>query len=64
MPSIHWPLNPPRAPLGVTVAAGRPEATMLTLVVIPVVYTLLDGLQRWILKPFRREGASAEGRGP
>jgi hydrophobe/amphiphile efflux-1 (HAE1) family protein len=37
-----------RAPLGVAVAAGLLATTLLTLVVIPVVYTFMEALQRRI----------------
>ncbi|OLC55051.1 MAG: hypothetical protein AUH92_02945 [Acidobacteria bacterium 13_1_40CM_4_69_4] len=49
-----------RAPLAVTVIGGLSVATVLTLVVIPVVYTLLDRMA------FARAGAgetAAEGAG-
>jgi multidrug efflux pump subunit AcrB len=38
-----------RAPMGVCICAGMFAATALTLLVIPVVYTLFDALQRKIL---------------
>ncbi|MGB2985956.1 MAG: efflux RND transporter permease subunit [Phycisphaerae bacterium] len=44
-----------RSSLGVSVAAGMLASTMLTLLVIPVVYTLFDQLQRWVLRLFRRQ---------
>jgi len=47
-----------RAPLGVAVAAGLTMTTLLTLVVIPVVYTLLDALQRRIGGLWRRDKAT------
>ncbi|HRQ76167.1 MAG TPA: efflux RND transporter permease subunit [Phycisphaerales bacterium] len=37
-----------RAPLGVTVAGGLAASTLLTLVVIPVVYTLVTQFQAWL----------------
>ncbi|MFB6357308.1 MAG: efflux RND transporter permease subunit [bacterium] len=37
-----------RAPMGWSVAGGMLTATVLTLVVIPVVYTLIDEVVRWI----------------
>lgn len=43
-----------RSSLGVSVAAGMLASTLLTLVVIPVGYTLLDGLRVWVLGLFRR----------
>ncbi len=36
-----------RAPLAITVIGGLTVATLLTLVVIPVVYSLMDREQRW-----------------
>ena len=44
-----------RAPLGVAVAAGLLTSTALTLLVIPVVYTLYDQLQRSIRRFFSPE---------
>ncbi len=41
-----------RAPLGVSVAAGMLASTALTLLVIPVVYTLMDRLQGLVLRLF------------
>jgi multidrug efflux pump len=46
-----------RRPLGVAVAAGMTVSTVLTLIIVPVYYTLLADLGRLL---FRR-GASAEG---
>ena len=47
-----------RAPLGVSVAAGMLASTLLTLVVIPVVYTLIDALQARVGRALRRRPAS------
>lgn len=47
-----------RAPLGLSVAAGLISATALTLLVIPVVYTLYDQLQRFIVNLFKGETAA------
>ncbi len=41
-----------RSPLGISVAAGLIGATALTLVVIPVAYTLMDRVQQVILRAF------------
>jgi hydrophobe/amphiphile efflux-1 (HAE1) family protein len=43
-----------RAPLGLSVASGMAASTVLTLVVIPVVYTLFDEAQSGIARVFRR----------
>ncbi len=37
-----------RSPMAITVIGGLITSTLLTLVVVPVVYTLLDDLQRWV----------------
>ncbi|MFP4108986.1 MAG: efflux RND transporter permease subunit, partial [Desulfonatronovibrio sp.] len=42
-----------RAPLGISIVAGMFTSTVLTLVVIPVVYTLYYQLQKFILRVFR-----------
>ena len=36
------------APLGLTIIGGLMAATVFTLVVVPVVYTLIDGFSRWV----------------
>ncbi len=43
-----------RAPLGIVVIGGLLVSTILTLVVIPVIYTLLDDIVRKIPNPFSR----------
>jgi hydrophobic/amphiphilic exporter-1 (mainly G- bacteria), HAE1 family len=53
-----------RAPMAVTVIGGLTTSTLLTLVVVPVVYTLLDDLThpqtwrivQWLRRPGRRTG--------
>jgi multidrug efflux pump subunit AcrB len=42
-----------RAPLGISIVAGLFTSTALTLIVIPVVYTLYDQLQNFILRMSR-----------
>ena len=37
-----------RKPMGVAVIGGLPTSTALSLLVIPVVFTHIDGLERWI----------------
>jgi len=48
-----------RSPMGVTVIGGLVLSTLLTLVMIPVVYTLFDDLTNWLRRLWRREGWSA-----
>ncbi|EFI33627.1 acriflavin resistance protein [Desulfonatronospira thiodismutans ASO3-1] len=50
-----------RVPLGVAVAAGLFTSTALTLIVIPVVYTLYDQLQNYILRLFGKQPKGAKG---
>jgi hydrophobic/amphiphilic exporter-1 (mainly G- bacteria), HAE1 family len=50
--------NEQRAPLATAVIGGLILSTLLTLVVIPVVYTLFDDLQAWIARRVSR-GASS-----
>ncbi len=52
-----------RAPMGACVVGGMLTSTMLTLVVIPVVYSLIDdtrgwipAIARWFSSLFRRSG--------
>ncbi len=44
-----------RSPLGISIVAGLFTSTALTLIVIPVVYTLYDQLQNFILSLFRNQ---------
>jgi multidrug efflux pump subunit AcrB len=37
-----------RSPMGITLMGGFTTSTMLTLVVVPVLFTYVDDLQRWI----------------
>ena len=43
-----------RAPMAVAVAAGMLSSTILTLIVVPVFYILLDDLAEWLRARFRR----------
>jgi HAE1 family hydrophobic/amphiphilic exporter-1 len=45
-----------RQPLGVAVIGGTITSTLLTLLVIPTVYEILDGWRERALKVFRRKG--------
>ncbi|HEY9675792.1 MAG TPA: efflux RND transporter permease subunit [Waterburya sp.] len=42
-----------RSPMAIAVIGGLMTSTLLTLVVIPVIFTYMDGLQNWIFKAFR-----------
>ena len=44
-----------QAPMGRAVIGGLITSTLLTLVVVPVLYTYLDNLPRWWKKKFGRE---------
>jgi HAE1 family hydrophobic/amphiphilic exporter-1 len=46
-----------RGPMAIAVIGGLTTSTILTLVVVPVVYTLLDDLGRFILRSIRRPEA-------
>ena len=50
-----------RAPLGISVAAGLISATVLTLIVIPVVYTLYEQLRQYIATKFQGKRAPLKG---
>ena len=45
-----------RSPMAMAVIGGLMTSTLLTLVVIPVVFTYIDGLQIWIFNPMRGTG--------
>ena len=46
-----------RAPLGRAVIGGTITSTLLTLLVIPTVYEILDALREWMLAKFGRRVA-------
>ncbi len=50
-----------RAPMGQAVIGGVVTSSLLTLVVVPVVYCYMDDLARWVL---RRFGSAAPGENP
>jgi hydrophobic/amphiphilic exporter-1 (mainly G- bacteria), HAE1 family len=52
-----------RAPMGQAVIGGVITSSLLTLVVVPVVYCYLDDLARW-LKRGRHAGAAGSGAEP
>jgi HAE1 family hydrophobic/amphiphilic exporter-1 len=39
-----------RAPMAIAVIGGLITSTLLTLVVIPVVYTIVDDFEQWVQK--------------
>jgi hydrophobic/amphiphilic exporter-1 (mainly G- bacteria), HAE1 family len=43
-----------RAPLGRAVIGGVITSTLLTLLVIPTIYEILDGFRSWIIAKFWR----------
>ena len=52
-----------RAPLGRAVIGGVITSTLLTLLVIPTVYEILDEWREWLLGKFRRRSAATHGHG-
>ncbi|MCW8163914.1 efflux RND transporter permease subunit [Verminephrobacter aporrectodeae subsp. tuberculatae] len=51
-----------RAPMGQAVIGGVITSSLLTLVVVPVVYCYMDDLARWALRGFRRAAAEPDVR--
>ncbi len=49
-----------RAPMARAVIGGMTTATLLTLIVIPVVYTYIDDLTAWLRRVFTRRGEAAK----
>lgn len=47
-----------RAPMAISVIGGLITSTLLTLVVIPVVFTYVDDFQKWLLQVFNRPQSS------
>lgn len=48
-----------RAPMAIAVIGGLLTSTLLSLLVIPVVFTYLDDLAAWRIRWFRRRGAAS-----
>jgi hydrophobic/amphiphilic exporter-1 (mainly G- bacteria), HAE1 family len=46
-----------RAPMAVAIIGGLVSSTMLTLLVVPVVYSLLDPLSEYIRRKVKSEGS-------
>jgi len=44
-----------RAPMAIAVIGGMISSTLLTLLVVPVVYLMLDDAQEWVSGKFRRK---------
>jgi len=58
--ALGWAGDPSfRAPMGVTVIGGLLASTVLSLLVVPVVYTLVDDFEHWASRKFRRRDAAA-----
>lgn len=49
-----------RAPMAIAVVGGLFMSTLLTLIVVPVVFTYMDDLQRFIIKFFHHADAEAD----
>ena len=49
-----------RAPLGRAVIGGVITSTLLTLLVIPTIYEILDEWREWVIGRFRKRGAHGE----
>jgi HAE1 family hydrophobic/amphiphilic exporter-1 len=49
-----------RAPMAIAVIGGMISSTLLTLIVVPVVYLLLDDAQEWIAGRFRKVRVKTE----
>jgi multidrug efflux pump subunit AcrB len=47
-----------RAPMAIAVVGGLFMSTLLTLIVVPVVFTYMDDLQQFILRVFHAKAAS------
>jgi HAE1 family hydrophobic/amphiphilic exporter-1 len=50
-----------RAPMGQAVIGGVITSSLLTLVVVPVVYCWLDDLGAWAQRGFKRQAAAPAG---
>lgn len=52
-----------RSPMAIAVIGGLTTSTLLTLVVIPVIFTYMDGLQNWIFKLVQGSGKKPPTKG-
>jgi HAE1 family hydrophobic/amphiphilic exporter-1 len=52
-----------RRPLGIAVVGGLAFSQIITLYVTPVLYTYMDGLNRWIERKMRRKSREQSGAG-
>jgi multidrug efflux pump subunit AcrB len=50
-----------RAPMAVAVIGGLATSTLLTLIVVPAVFTVFDDIERWIAPRARKLLAQSEG---
>jgi multidrug efflux pump subunit AcrB len=58
--ALGWSSDPSfRAPMGVAVIGGLLASTMLSLFVVPGVYTVMDDFKVWLNSKFRRTGVHA-----
>lgn|GEM_PF-6958909 len=46
-----------RAPMAIAVVGGLMTSTLLTLIVIPVIYTYMESIQVWFFKVFAKTAA-------
>lgn len=53
-----------RAPMGQAVIGGVITSSLLTLVVVPVVYCYMDDLARWMRRRFGAAAAETTGAAP
>jgi multidrug efflux pump len=51
-------------PMAIAVIAGLAFATVLTLVMVPVMYSLVDDVERWFARHYRRSAAPVAARAP
>ena len=49
-----------RSPMAIAVIGGFTTSTLLTLVVVPVIFTYVDGFQEWFLGLFQRQAAPTQ----
>ena len=52
-----------RSPMAHAVIGGLITSTLLTLIVVPVIYTYLDQLAAWARRKWRGEGTAADAVG-
>jgi multidrug efflux pump subunit AcrB len=57
--AMGWAGDPSfRAPMGVAVIGGLAVSTIMSLFIVPAMFTVIDDFQQWLTRKFRRHEAT------